>query len=172
MVDKIEPYFMAADVFLNPILSGGGIKTKLVEAIGFGASAVSTVTGAMGCGQQICGNKLTIVKDGDWKNFDVGKERGEPRFELVRFYHSVEVRLKLGEIGDKRCAGLLWDFDAQRRRLGGRRLSKSKLNGRQKQCRQGENFHWGTVTLQDPPSCDNRVRAPELRWESAPFSAC
>lgn len=69
MVDEIEPYFMAADVFLNPISSGGGIKTKLVEAIGFGATAVSTVTGAMGCPQEICGDKIRITKDGDWQAF-------------------------------------------------------------------------------------------------------
>lgn len=68
-VDDIDPYFKAADVFLNPVMTGGGVKTKMVEAIGFGTTVVSTETGAAGIDKSVCGNKLVIVADKDWRAF-------------------------------------------------------------------------------------------------------
>ncbi len=68
-VDDIETYFKGADLFLNPVQSGGGIKTKLVEAIGFGTTVVSSETGAAGVNRVACGNKLVIVKDNEWEEF-------------------------------------------------------------------------------------------------------
>lgn len=68
-VDSIAPYFKAADIFLNPVLSGGGIKTKMVEAIAYGATVVATKTGATGIVKEVCAGKLKIVEDGDWAGF-------------------------------------------------------------------------------------------------------
>ena len=68
-VNDIDIYFKAADVFLNPIMEGGGIKTKLVEALGFNCNAVSTVNGALGVDPAICNGKLLIVPDKDWLMF-------------------------------------------------------------------------------------------------------
>ena len=68
-VDSIEPYFLAADIFLNPLTGGGGIKTKLVEALAFNANAVSTKSGVAGVDPLLCNKKLTVVEDGDWENF-------------------------------------------------------------------------------------------------------
>ncbi|OSZ77603.1 hypothetical protein CAP36_14615 [Chitinophagaceae bacterium IBVUCB2] len=68
-VDTIETYFTAADIFLNPVLSGGGIKTKMVEAIAFGATVISTETGAAGILKEACGQKLQVVRDNDWQSF-------------------------------------------------------------------------------------------------------
>lgn len=68
-VEDIETYFKGADVFLNPVLSGGGIKTKMVEAIGFGTTVVSTITGATGIVPEVCGEKLKLVADSDWDDF-------------------------------------------------------------------------------------------------------
>ena len=68
-VDDIRPYFLAADVFINPVLSGGGIKTKLVEALSFNCNAVCTVSGAMGIPFDIAGEKLVVVADNDWTAF-------------------------------------------------------------------------------------------------------
>ena len=31
-VDDIDALFTAADIFINPVISGGGVKTKLIEA--------------------------------------------------------------------------------------------------------------------------------------------
>lgn len=68
-VDDIESYFKAADVFLNPVETGGGIKTKMVEAIGFGANVVATTNGAMGMKKEVSGNKLVVVEKNDWRSF-------------------------------------------------------------------------------------------------------
>lgn len=68
-VDTIETYFKAADIFLNPVLTGGGIKTKMVEAIAFGATVISTKSGAAGILKEACGEKLKITNDGDWDSF-------------------------------------------------------------------------------------------------------
>jgi glycosyltransferase involved in cell wall biosynthesis len=68
-VDDIETYFKGADVFLNPVLSGGGVKTKMVEAIGLGTTVVSTQTGATGIQKDVCGEKLLLAEDRDWDDF-------------------------------------------------------------------------------------------------------
>ncbi len=68
-VDDIETYFLGADLFLNPVQSGGGIKTKMVEAIAFGTTVIATETGAAGILEAVCGNKLVIVPDNEWSNF-------------------------------------------------------------------------------------------------------
>jgi glycosyltransferase involved in cell wall biosynthesis len=68
-VNDIETYFKGADLFLNPVQSGGGIKTKMVEAIGFGTTVISTETGATGIHRDICGEKLVIVPDNSWQVF-------------------------------------------------------------------------------------------------------
>lgn len=68
-VDDISEYFKSADVFLNPILSGGGVKTKAIEAIAMDCTVVSTELGAMGLKREVCGKKLKVVNDGDWKFF-------------------------------------------------------------------------------------------------------
>jgi glycosyltransferase involved in cell wall biosynthesis len=68
-VEDIERYFMGADVFLNPVISGGGIKTKLVEALGNNLTAVSVRNGATGIDPALCGGKLLVCEDGDWEGF-------------------------------------------------------------------------------------------------------
>jgi len=68
-VDDISLYFKAADVFLNPTVEGGGIKTKLVEALGYNTNAVSTVNGAIGVDTTLCNGKLLIVEDNNWESF-------------------------------------------------------------------------------------------------------
>ncbi len=68
-VTDITTYFLGADVFLNPVVDGGGIKTKLVEALGYNLTTVSTKSGAIGVPQIIAGKKLIIVGDNDAKAF-------------------------------------------------------------------------------------------------------
>ncbi len=68
-VEDIFLYTKAADILINPILSGGGVKTKLIEAIASNTTVVSTVTGALGVSRNIAGEKLKIVTDGDWTGF-------------------------------------------------------------------------------------------------------
>lgn len=68
-VNDISIYFQGADCFLNPVTDGGGIKTKLVEALGANLFCVSTESGAIGVSRVITGEKLQIVADGNWDNF-------------------------------------------------------------------------------------------------------
>lgn len=68
-VPNIADYFMSADVFINPVVDGGGIKTKLVEALAYNGNAVSTKTGAAGVPLSVCGSKLLLTDDHDWEAF-------------------------------------------------------------------------------------------------------
>jgi len=68
-VDDIAAYFKATDVFLNPIIAGGGVKTKAIEAISYNCSVISTEIGALGLVEEVCGEKLSIVPDLDWPAF-------------------------------------------------------------------------------------------------------
>jgi glycosyltransferase involved in cell wall biosynthesis len=68
-VDDISIYFKAAHVFLNPIISGGGVKTKAIEAIAMDCTVISTGIGALGLIREACGNKLQVVPDQDWLAF-------------------------------------------------------------------------------------------------------
>jgi polysaccharide biosynthesis protein PslH len=66
-VDDIASYFKGTDLFLNPVFGGGGIKTKLVDALSFGTTCISSVDGAKGLLQKTAGEKLHIVADKDGK---------------------------------------------------------------------------------------------------------
>ena len=68
-VDDISTYFKGVDIFINPVNDGGGIKTKLVEALGYGMNAISTVNGAIGVDATICNGKLLLCQNGDWQGF-------------------------------------------------------------------------------------------------------
>jgi polysaccharide biosynthesis protein PslH len=68
-VEEINLYFKGADIFINPVIEGGGIKTKVVEALGFDLSVVSTKSGAIGIPDSIVGSKLKVVADDDWEGF-------------------------------------------------------------------------------------------------------
>jgi len=68
-VDDIERFTKAADILLNPVLSGGGVKTKMIEALGLNTTVISTVTGAAGVSKETCGDKLIIIEDSNWGAF-------------------------------------------------------------------------------------------------------
>lgn len=68
-VDDINTYFQAADLFINPIKDGGGIKTKLVEALAANTPCVSFRAGAYGVPIHITGDQLSVVPDGDSRGF-------------------------------------------------------------------------------------------------------
>jgi polysaccharide biosynthesis protein PslH len=68
-VDDIDMYTKAADILLNPVMSGGGVKTKMIEALGLNTTVVSTVTGAAGVTKEACGEKLIITEDHNWQQF-------------------------------------------------------------------------------------------------------
>lgn len=68
-VDDINIYFKGVNIFINPVTDGGGIKTKLVEALGYNLNGVSTVNGAIGVDENICNGKLLLCENNDWHGF-------------------------------------------------------------------------------------------------------
>ncbi len=62
-------YLKGCNLFLNPVESGGGIKTKLVEALAYDLNAVSTGNGAIGVDPELCNGKLIICSDNNWNSF-------------------------------------------------------------------------------------------------------
>lgn len=68
-VDDITLYFKGINIFINPVTDGGGIKTKLVEALGYDMNAVSTINGAIGVDAAICNGKLLLSGNADWQSF-------------------------------------------------------------------------------------------------------
>ena len=64
-VDDVYAYFKAADIFINPVVTGGGVKTKVVEAMGYGVTVVSCASGAAGIELSVCGEKIKVVNDND-----------------------------------------------------------------------------------------------------------
>jgi polysaccharide biosynthesis protein PslH len=68
-VDDINLYFKGCDIFINPVIDGGGIKTKVVEALGYDLSVISTESGAIGIPVEITGDKLKVLPDDDWNDF-------------------------------------------------------------------------------------------------------
>lgn len=68
-VDDINMFFKGADIFLNPVITGGGIKTKLVEALGNNLTSISCTSGAYGIPEEIAKNKLIVVNDFNWVCF-------------------------------------------------------------------------------------------------------
>lgn len=68
-VEDVNLYFKGADIFINPVTDGGGIKTKLVEALGFNTSVVSTKSGATGIPLSTTGEKLKLMEDDDHIGF-------------------------------------------------------------------------------------------------------
>lgn len=68
-VDDINMYFKGADIFINPVVDGGGIKTKLVEALGYDLSVITTQSGATGIPAEVTGDKMKILADNDWEAF-------------------------------------------------------------------------------------------------------
>lgn len=68
-VEDIETYIDGADLMINPILSGGGVKTKAIDTLGRGQVVISTQTGAEGIDPAVCGHNLIICEDHQWNKF-------------------------------------------------------------------------------------------------------
>lgn len=68
-VNSLSDLFHAADVMINPMQTGGGIKTKVIEAIANNIKVVSTENGANGIYKEKIGEQLQIVADLDWEQF-------------------------------------------------------------------------------------------------------
>ncbi|MDB5252646.1 MAG: glycosyltransferase family 4 protein [Flaviaesturariibacter sp.] len=68
-VDDIDPYYAAAAVFIDPVLSGGGVQTKIIDALARDCQVVAFSRAAQGIEADLAPEKVTIVPDGDWTAF-------------------------------------------------------------------------------------------------------
>ena len=68
-VDNIDSYWYGTDCFINPVTLGGGIKTKLIDALAHNQTAISTRNGASGISENTVSDKLILVNDYDWRTF-------------------------------------------------------------------------------------------------------
>lgn len=89
---NLHRFLLAQDVMLNPVLLGGGIKTKAVEALAYGKPVVSTASGAAGLMREACGAALYTLPDGDWNSFAAAAKEAAMRKPSVppsfyRAYH-------------------------------------------------------------------------------------
>jgi len=68
-IPDLDMLLKACDIMLNPVVLGGGIKTKAVEALGYNKVVISTNSGAVGIKEDICGGNLQLSPDHDWDAF-------------------------------------------------------------------------------------------------------
>ncbi|ASZ12549.1 glycosyltransferase [Chitinophaga pendula] len=68
-VPSIGDYLAGSDMFINPVVEGGGVKTKVLEALAWQKTVVSTASGALGIHTAVCGSKLKIAGDDQWEDF-------------------------------------------------------------------------------------------------------
>jgi polysaccharide biosynthesis protein PslH len=68
-VEDIENYFGAADVFINPVLTGGGVQTKAIDALGYNLKVVAFNTMIEKNMQDTYEQSLFSVNNLDWNDF-------------------------------------------------------------------------------------------------------
>lgn len=68
-IPDLNQLLKACDIMLNPVLLGGGIKTKAIEALGYNKIVVSSQSGAAGLLPEVCGDNLLVSADNDWDEF-------------------------------------------------------------------------------------------------------
>ena len=65
----ISMYYTGADCFINPVTLGSGIKIKLVEALAYNQTAITTRSGAKGIDEIKMGRKMVVIDDYNWYAF-------------------------------------------------------------------------------------------------------
>lgn len=68
-VPDLSNFLHACDIMLNSVVTGGGIKTKAIEALAYNKIVVSSRSGAAGIEPSFCGQNLWVSPDYDWDTF-------------------------------------------------------------------------------------------------------
>jgi glycosyltransferase involved in cell wall biosynthesis len=92
-IAKIEDVYALADVVINPVMVGTGLKVKNLEALGFGKPVVTTEYGAIGLNEQK--GVLTVTNDIEFEhqilelllNNEKYNEVAKAGFEYVKKYN-------------------------------------------------------------------------------------
>jgi glycosyltransferase involved in cell wall biosynthesis len=62
-IDDLNAFCAGADLLLNPVATGAGVKTKVIDAIAAGLTVISSTEGALGVKTSVCGPKLVTVAE-------------------------------------------------------------------------------------------------------------
>lgn len=90
MVENIEDYINASDIVICPLLSGGGTRIKILEALACGKVVVSTEIGAEGLVDKEI-NDFLKIRNG-WKEFSneivtsISENSSKPRKKFISIY--------------------------------------------------------------------------------------
>jgi hypothetical protein len=68
-VEDIETYFSGADIFINPVLTGGGVQTKNLDALSYGLNIVCFDNMLSGLELPLCREKVFIATANNWVDF-------------------------------------------------------------------------------------------------------
>ncbi len=68
-VYDIDNYFLAADVYINPVMDGGGMQTKNIEALSYHLPVVCWQNRLQGIEDELTGSKIIVAKPGSWNDF-------------------------------------------------------------------------------------------------------
>lgn len=60
-IPDLAAFCAACDLLLNPVATGAGVKTKVIDAIAAGLPVVSSAEGALGVDPTVCGSQLRIA---------------------------------------------------------------------------------------------------------------
>ncbi len=104
-VEDIRGYLMAADVILEPIISGSGIKNKLLEAMSMGKAVVTNPLGCEGLNQNIRKNLLIGKNEeeiaqytiGLLRNNEIREEIGRKNRKLIKKFYTWTKIIKMYE---------------------------------------------------------------------------
>ncbi len=69
LIPNIQDYVKWCDIMINPILSWGWVKTKVIESLACGKTVISTQKWAEWINERITDGKLIIVENNDWEKF-------------------------------------------------------------------------------------------------------
>ncbi|HUQ97211.1 MAG TPA: glycosyltransferase family 4 protein, partial [Chitinophagaceae bacterium] len=68
-VPDIDPYFLQADVFLNPVLFNSGVQTKIMDALRLHCNVVAFQESVDDAMKKLVPEKLFTVANSDWQAF-------------------------------------------------------------------------------------------------------
>jgi glycosyltransferase involved in cell wall biosynthesis len=98
-VPDLQEYYTAANVFINPVDTGGGVQTKTLEAIAHHLNVVCWQNKTNGIDPLVVGKKLFTAVPGNWSDFllkiETAMECKAPTPASFYAYHSFDRHVQL-----------------------------------------------------------------------------
>ena len=106
-VEKIEDYINASDLVIAPLISGGGTKLKIVEAISCGKTVITTSVGAEGLIGESTKGFLKIADN--WNDFIIEMINSLKSSQSTDLPRGFIKMYSWDSIGDKLCKEIIID---------------------------------------------------------------